>query len=398
MIELKGKHNTAKVMTDNIDDATIKQILEVCNDQTFKDSTLRIMPDCHAGIGSVIGTTMTIHDNVVPNLVGSDIGCGMTAAVIDIRPEDIRFEVLEDVIRKHIPNGADKQDANHLHAFTKQVRVDDLHADVEKEQVLDSIGTLGGGNHFIEVNRISDAQVMLVIHSGSRALGGRIAKQYQNQAYKEAVDNKADHRRIIDQLKREGREKEIEATLQALPKKKVQKELAAAYGDTMRNYLHDMRITQHFADVNRRAMIDTILRHMNWVSRDIFTTVHNYIDFDDMVLRKGAISAYKDERVLIPLNMEHGSIIGRGKGNPDWNYSGPHGAGRIYSRSKAKENITLEAFEKSMADVWTKSVHASTIDESSFAYKPPEDILRYVEPAVDVDNVLPPLYNFKASE
>ena len=251
------------------------------------------------------------------------------------------------------------------------------------------------GNHFIELNEWGD-KVALVIHSGSRHLGKQIADYYQNRAYDELMEKFQERKQLIEKLKQEGREEEIEALEKSLPKESIAKDLAYLEGDAFREYLHDMKIAQYFALVNRKAMIQTIAEHMGWRIIDHFTTIHNYIDMEHMILRKGAISAQKDERVIIPMNMRDGSIIAIGKGNPDWNYSAPHGAGRLMSRRQAKKKLSMKEFKKEMKHVWSTSVIPGTLDESPMAYKPMHEILKHIKDTVTIERMIRPLYNFKA--
>lgn len=394
MIELKGKFNTAKVYTDNIDSETIGQVIELCNQEFAKDSIIRIMPDTHAGKGCVIGTTMTIKDKVVPNLVGVDIGCGMFT--VKLAEETIDFEKLDKVIREHIPCGFNTRE--HKHSFNKYINLDNLKCFeyIDKTRAKLSIGTLGGGNHFIEINKDKNNDLYLVIHSGSRNLGNQVAKHYQNLAIKDHSVDKKIKEELIAKLKKERREKDIEKEIRKLPTKTFNKDLAYLEGENFLNYIHDMQITQTYAKLNREAIAQVILEKMKLESVETFTTVHNYIS-EDMILRKGSISAKEGEKVLIPINMRDGSIVAIGKGNPDWNYSAPHGAGRILSRGKAKETLSLDEFKEEMKEVWTTSVGQRTLDESPMAYKPIEEIIENINDAVEVIEIIRPLYNFKAN-
>ncbi|MCL2559638.1 MAG: RtcB family protein [Turicibacter sp.] len=366
MLELKGAHNEAKVFTDNIDDKTIAQIVELCNEAFTVGSKIRIMPDTHVGKGSVIGTTMTITDKIVPNLVGVDVGCGMSVAKLNVQSHKIDFKALDKVIRTHVPSGFNVR--KKAHPYAKQIDWSAIVTEVDVERAKKSIGTLGGGNHFIEVNKGSDGAVYLVIHSGSRNLGKQIAENYQKRAYEELV-------------KKSG---------------SANKHLAYLEGQGFDDYLNDMNIAQKFAALNRKAMIAEITTQRGWDITDEWESIHNFIDTPHMILRKGATSAQKGERLLIPINMRDGSIIAVGKGNLDWNFSAPHGAGRVMSRSKAKNTVKFEDFQASMRDVWTTSVHKSTIDESPFVYKPMEEIVANIGETVEIMDVIKPLYNFKA--
>lgn len=368
MIEIKGKYNTAKVFTDNIDSGAIDQIVELCNQEFVKDSIIRIMPDAHAGAGCTIGTTMTISDKVVPNLVGVDIGCGMET--IKLKQREVDFKKLDRIIYNNIPSGFDIRKKQH-----KYVEYTDLnnlacknHVNIERARL--SIGTLGGGNHFIEVNRDKNGALYLVVHSGSRHLGKQVAEYYQKLGYKELMDFKV----------------------------KINKHLAYVQGENYNNYLNDMKIVQQYAVYNRKAIVDEILSRMGLEIEEQFTTIHNYIDLDNMILRKGAISARKGERVLIPINMRDGSLICIGKGNKDWNYSAPHGAGRLMSRRKAKETISLKEFEESMKGIYTTTVNRETLDECALAYKPMDEIINNIQDTVEIIDIIRPVYNFKAAE
>lgn len=274
---------------------------------------------------------------------------------------------------------------------------DGVRAPFTLQRAQKSIGTLGGGNHFIELNEDDKGNVYIVIHSGSRNLGKQIAEYYQNFAYEQLIDVTSMKDEIIKRLTEEGRAKEIQETLRGIQKPKIRKELAYLEGQGFKDYMNDMNIAQKYAGLNRKAMIDEIVTKMDWKVTDQFTTIHNYIDIENMILRKGAISAQKDERVIIPINMRDGSIIAFGKGNPDWNFSGPHGAGRIMSRKKAKELLSLEDFQNTMTEVWTTSVAESTIDEAPMVYKPMNEIIENTKETIDIKHIIKPLYNFKAN-
>jgi len=396
MMELNGKHNTAKVFTDNVDELTISQVIGMLNEPFTKGSKIRIMPDTHAGKGSVIGTTMTITDKVVPNLVGVDIGCGMLCTELDIKKEDIDFELLDKVIRKHVPSGMSIRSKKHV--LADGIRFDDVRAPFNLERAEKSVGTLGGGNHFIELNEGSDGKIYLVIHSGSRHLGKQIAEYYQDLAFKSLSNQLDDITKAIEELKKQGRQNEISSVIAQMKKERpvINKALAYVTGKNMDDYLNDISIAQDYAFANRITMATVIMNEMTWYENDWFDTIHNYIDLENMILRKGAISAQKDEVVIIPMNMRDGSIIAVGKGNPDWNYSAPHGAGRIMSRSKAKEQVKLKDFVDTMKGVWSTSVVESTLDESPFAYKPMQEIIDNIEDTVYIKDIIKPLYNFKA--
>ncbi|MED3379602.1 RtcB family protein [Bacillus tropicus] len=395
MLNLRGKYNEAKVFTNNVDETATGQIIDLCNQEFVKDSQIRIMPDTHAGAGCTIGTTMTIQDKIVPNLVGVDIGCGMEVVVIDKKKEEINFDCLDETIRKFVPSGFRIRDKEHR--FSKMIDFDGVRAPFTLQRAQKSIGTLGGGNHFVELNEDDKGNVYIVIHSGSRNLGKQIAEYYQNFAYEQLIDVTSMKDEIIKRLTEEGRAKEIQETLRGIQKPNIRKELAYLEGQGFKDYMNDMNIAQKYAALNRKAMIDEIVTKMDWKITDQFTTIHNYIDIENMILRKGAISAQKDERVIIPINMRDGSIIAFGKGNPDWNFSGPHGAGRIMSRKKAKESLSLEEFQNTMKEVWTTSVVESTIDEAPMVYKPMDEIIENTKETIDIKHIIKPLYNFKAN-
>ncbi|PFC82343.1 RNA-splicing ligase RtcB [Bacillus anthracis] len=395
MLKLQGKYNEAKVFTNNVDETATGQIIDLCNQEFVKDSQIRIMPDTHAGAGCTIGTTMTIQDKIVPNLVGVDIGCGMEVVVIDKKKEEINFDYLDETIRKFVPSGFRIRDKEHR--FSKMIDFDGVRAPFTLQRAQKSIGTLGGGNHFVELNEDDKGNVYIVIHSGSRNLGKQIAEYYQNFAYEQLIDVTSMKDEIIKRLTEEGRAKEIQETLRGIQKPNIRKELAYLEGQGFKDYMNDMNIAQKYAALNRKAMIDEIVTKMDWKIIDQFTTIHNYIDIENMILRKGAISAQKNERVIIPINMRDGSIIAFGKGNPDWNFSGPHGAGRIMSRKKAKKLLNLEDFQNTMTEVWTTSVVESTIDEAPMVYKPMDEIIENTKETIDIKHIIKPLYNFKAN-
>ncbi len=396
MLEIQGKYNYAKVYTDKVEETAMAQILELCDQEFTKGTKIRVMPDTHAGAGCTIGTTMTITDKIVPNLVGVDIGCGMEVAVIDKNKTEVNFDQLDEVIRKHIPSGFSTRESSQFHPYSKRVDFRNVVAPFNLKRAKSSVGTLGGGNHFVELNEMDD-KIVLVIHSGSRNLGKQIAEHYQNLAYNELLCLHQERQGLIDELKAEGRESEIEETLNALKRPYVKKDLAYLQGKSFEHYMNDMKIAQHYALLNRKAMVEEITSRMRWNIAESFTTIHNYIDMEQMILRKGAISARKDEKVIIPMNMRDGSIIAIGKGNKDWNESAPHGAGRLMSRTKAKELVSLEQFKDVMKDVWTTSVNESTLDESPMAYKPMEDIVKHTDDTIEIVQVIKPLYNFKAN-
>lgn len=367
MIIIEGKYNTAKVFVDEIEEGARLQIKTMLDQPFVENSKIRVMPDVHAGAGSTIGTTMTIRDKVVPNLVGVDIGCGMLTSKIKVRKID--FSTLDTVIHCKIPSGFSIR--NKAHEYVKYVDVNKLkiRRNGKNDKKLNikraerSIGTLGGGNHFIEINQDENNDLYLVIHTGSRNIGNQVASLYQREAMKMTPHQP--------------------------------KSLAYLEGEKYSDYLHDMKIMQEYAVYNRLAIRDIIVESMGWEIIDEFTTIHNYVDLKNMILRKGAVSAQKGEKILIPLNMRDGSLIAIGKGNPDWNYSAPHGAGRVLSRTEAKRVLSLENFKKSMSQVYSTSINKQTIDESPEAYKDKSIVTDNIHDSAEIIAHLKPLYNFK---
>lgn len=403
MINLNGKYNEAKVFTDNIDSKAISQIIELCNQEIYKDSKIRIMPDVHAGTGCTIGTTMTIKDRVCCNLVGVDIGCGMLT--VKLGNINIDFEELDNIIRLEVPSGMNVFDSvlksKEKYIFDEILSKLKCKNYINVDRAIKSVGTLGGGNHFIEIDQDSEGCKYLIIHTGSRYLGKQVATYYQELAYKKLSNNREKKLEIIEKLTREGKQKDIEKELKKIPNSKISKQLAYVEGEDFNNYINDMKLVQKYAEINRNEIAKVIIDHLitNNINFKIesFQTIHNYIDTDNMILRKGSISAQKNEKVLIPLNMRDGCIIGKGKGNSEWNYSAPHGAGRILSRGRAKELISLEEFKDSMKNIWSTSVCESTIDESPMSYKPIEDILDNIGDSIEIIDIIKPIYNFKAN-
>lgn len=398
MIELKGKYNTAKVFTNNIDDATIDQIITLLNQPFAADSKIRIMPDCHAGAGCVIGTTMTIKDKIVPNLTGVDIGCGMLCADIGKR-EDINLEKLDNFIHENIPSGCEVFDSERKFDNIQNLKCKNF---INVNRALCSIGTLGGGNHFIEADKDDKDNIYIVIHSGSRYLGKQIAKHYQNLAVKNLrkSDNNEKIKAVIEKLKSEGRQLEISEAIKKIKENepKIPKELSYIENDDFKNYFYDLDIAQAYAYQNRDAMFEAIIKFLNIPISEvkIFQTIHNYVDTKRKILRKGSVSAQAGEKIIIPMNMRDGSLICLGKGNPDWNYSAPHGAGRIMSRSEAKKNIRMEDYNKSMSGIYTTSVNELTIDESPMVYKNEDEIVKNIQDTATIIKTIKPIYNFKA--
>lgn len=394
-----GKYNKAKIYTDVIEDTAKKQIAALCNDPAFKDTKIRIMPDVHAGAGCTIGTTMTIKDKIVPNMVGVDIGCGMELAKLKERVID--FKALDELIRSKIPAGMTSRKT--VHPYASQIDLKQLrcYAHINASLAHHSIGTLGGGNHFIEVDEDDEDSKYLVIHSGSRHLGLEVAGYYQTAAYKNLCNAQAGQiTKAINKLKKAGKTHKIQSTIAKLKEKQspINPDTAYAYGQLFDDYIHDMKIIQQFATINRKAMMHEIVTGLNLTVIDGFTTIHNYVDTDEMILRKGAVSAKKGKRLLIPLNMRDGSLICIGKGNADWNESAPHGAGRLISRAKAFATLSMEEFKREMSGIYSTSICKQTLDESPMAYNGIDDILDNITPTVSVVKRILPVYNFKASE
>ncbi len=400
MVQIEGLHNTAVCYTPELEPAAAAQIKAVCDQDFFADSKIRIMPDVHAGMGCTIGTTMNITDKVVPGMVGVDIGCGMETVRLSER--EIDFDKLDALIRKEIPCGREIRDTHH--PLNEQIDLDQLRCApyVGLPRARRSIGTLGGGNHFIEVDRGTDGALYLVVHSGSRNLGKQVCEYYQDQG-RRALWGGARHQidEVIAKLKAEGREREIQPTVNRLRKEHkitVPRDLAYVEGRLFDDYIHDMRITQRFAVLNRKAMTDVILRGMGLTAAEEFTTIHNYIDTDSMILRKGAVSAKAGEKLLIPINMRDGSLICVGRGNEDWNCSAPHGAGRLMSRKAAFASLSMEEYKAEMEGIYSTCVVADTLDESPMAYKTMDEIISQIGPTAEIMERIRPVYNFKAAE
>ena len=399
MFEIKGKVNTAICYATVVEDEAIEQIRRMCDFDFTEGSRVRIMPDVHAGKGCTIGTTMTVHGKAVPNVVGVDIGCGMYT--VKLAEKDIDLAKVDEACHT-IPSGQNVWPGR-IEAFDfTQLR---CYRELKEMSWLKrSLGTLGGGNHFIEVEEGADGTKYLVIHSGSRNLGKQVAEFYQalatdlNRGKEEYLKAR---KAIIETYKAQGRKQEIQQALKDLQWVKrdatIPDDLCYVYGEYFDDYLHDVDICQKFAVRNRELMAEVILERAGLTKVDAFHTIHNYIDVDEMILRKGAIAAHEGELVLIPINMRDGSILARGKGNPEWNYSAPHGAGRIMSRSKAKESLDMDAYKASMAGIYTTSVNEATLNEAPMAYKSIDDILGVVTESVDVIEILKPIFNFKAS-
>lgn len=397
-----------KIFTNNIEDKAKEQINLLLEQEAFKDCKVRIMPDVHAGAGCVIGFTGNLGDKVIPNIVGVDIGCGMLCVALG--NIDLDLEELDNIIRQYVPSGFEVHNERKV-KFDKLQELKCYRNLRDTKRLERSIGTLGGGNHFIEIDVDEDNNKYLVIHTGSRNLGKQVAEYYQELANQLCNYNIGEYKdkqqELINTYKEQGRKQEIQSALEELRKEyqvnknKIPKDLAYLEGQYREDYLHDMKICQEFAVLNRKHMAIEIMIHLGCALSfpgNNFETIHNYISFEDNIVRKGAISARKGEKVLIPMNMRDGCIIGIGKGNDDWNYSAPHGAGRIMSRNQAKETLNIDDYKESMKDIYTTSVNEETIDEAPMVYKPMQEIIDCIGDTVEIVKIIKPIYNFKASE
>ncbi len=400
MFEIKGKVNTAVCYATVVEDEAIEQIRRICDYTMSEGSQIRIMPDVHYGKGCTIGTTMTIKDKAVPNVVGVDIGCGMYT--VNLGHQDIDFEKFDEVAH-FIPHGNDVWSGRQMKFDLSRL---ECYRELKDSKRLErSIGTLGGGNHFIEIDIASDGTKYLVIHSGSRNLGTQVAGIYQQLAIdlNKGIEPYLEAReKLIRTYKEQGRRQEIKSALEQIKwepqEMTIPMDLCYVYGKYLDQYLHDVEICQEFARLNREKMAEILLEKTGLTGTDGFHTIHNYIDTKEMILRKGAIAAHKGEKVLIPINMRDGSVLAVGKENPEWNYSAPHGAGRIMSRSKAKSTLSLEEYKQTMEGIYTTCVGDATLDEAPMAYKSLEDIIDVIRDSVDIIEVMKPLYNFKSDK
>lgn len=400
VLEIKGKVNTALCYAKIVEDEAIEQIRRMCDYAMTEGSRIRIMPDVHSGKGCTIGTTMTITDKAVPNVVGVDIGCGMYT--VKLGKIDIDFAKVDEVAH-FIPSGREVWEGRQEKFDLTQLR---CYRDLkDSKRLVRSLGTLGGGNHFIEIDEASDGTKYLIIHSGSRNLGKQVAEIYQrlairlNRGYGDYLEKRDE---IIRTYKEQGRKNEIQAALKELhwqvyeSETSMPEDLCFLTGKYLDDYLHDVEICQAFARRNREKMAEIILERTGMTCHEAFHTIHNYIDTREMILRKGAIAAHQGEKVLIPINMRDGSVLAVGKGNPEWNFSAPHGAGRLMSRTKAKNSLSLEEYRRTMEGIYTTSVNEDTLDEAPMAYKSLDDIIDVIRASVDVIDVMRPIYNFKA--
>lgn len=394
-MKIEGKYATVDVYASVVDDTTKEQIKELLDQKFVQNCNIKVMADCHAGKGCVIGTTMKITDTVVPSLVGVDIGCGMLC--VNLGKKEIDLIKLDRFIRKKIPSGNDvyKEIQESTTGITKIKCYESLR---NKTHLHSSIGTLGGGNHFIEIDKDDDNNLYLVIHTGSRNIGKQVCEYYEDKGYSDKL--KSTSRSLINRYKKLKKDIYIQEGLDKLKIKYTNKKsLIPLKGKLFNDYMHDMQICQDYASENREIIASKILEFLGYKLDDFnyFHTIHNYINMTDYILRKGSISAYEGETVLIPINMKDGAIIARGKSNSNYNYSAPHGAGRLMSRREAQDNITLEEFKKSMEGIYSTSVQQDTIDESPFAYKSIDDIIPNILPTVDIIKIIKPIYNYKHS-
>ena len=385
-----------KIFAKTCEEQARKQIDRMANCEAYKNRMIRIMPDVHAGKGCTIGTCISIHDKVVPNTVGVDIGCGML--VVYLGRIDIDLNKLDRIINEKIPCGFNVNSTMSRKGYEwfEQLRYSTAVKSEERDYIGRSIGTLGGGNHFIEVDKDDDDSKYLVIHSGSRNFGVKVCEKWQNIAIEEERKKKDPRNELIARLKAEHKEKLIQQELRKLPKQAFDEELAYVPTRLVGGYIRDMEMAQRYAEDNRTEMATIICRSMDWQPVDMFTSVHNYIDTKKMIIRKGACSAEEGERLIIPMNMRDGSLICVGKGNPDWLFSAPHGAGRLMSRKQAFDTLDLKEYRQEMSGIYSSSVCEETIDESPMAYKPMQEIIDCIEPTVEVKKIIKPIYNFKA--
>ena len=402
MFEIKGKVATAVCYAKVVEDEAIEQIRRMCDYALTEGSRVRIMPDVHAGKGCTIGTTMTVTDKACPNIVGVDIGCGMYTVKLDTK--EIDFKAV-DAACHYIPSGMNVWEGRVEHFDLTGLKCCRSLRDTKRLER--SLGTLGGGNHFIEVDRAADGTCYLVIHSGSRNLGKQVAEIYQQLAIDLHMGKDEyfqQREEIIRSYKEEGRRGEIQTALKALEREFTTQEMDAPkdicwlWGTYLEDYLHDVEICQRFARRSREKMAEIILERTGMKALEAFHTIHNYIDTEEMILRKGAIAAHAGEKVLIPINMRDGSVLAIGKGNPEWNWSAPHGAGRIMSRTAAKQTLSMAEYKEAMAGIFTTSVSPETLDEAPMAYKSLDDIIDVIRDSVDIIDVMKPIFNFKASD
>lgn len=393
MIELHGKRNSAIIFAEKIDKETKTQLAALLREEAFADSKIRIMPDAHTGKNAVVGTTMTLNGRIIPGVLGVDIGCGVE--VVFLREKDVDLEKLDQVVHSLVPCGAKIHDT----PISADFDFNELYCRsvINAGRAKRSIGTLGGGNHFIELDRDFDGGLVLLIHSGSRQVGSDAANYYQELAYSDACKKLRKEARKTDYGYRSEQELYCKAMRrESKSKLKVTRQTAVLKGALFGQYLHDVAVIQEYADLNRRTIAKIILSALDLHEKERFSCVHNYVDTESMILRKGAISARANERVIIPLNMRDGAIIGVGKGNPEWNFSAPHGAGRACSRTEAKYAYTVEEYRREMSGIYTTTANEGSLDECPMAYKPPETILHSITDTVKTERIIRPIYNFKS--
>ncbi len=407
-MKIKGQYNEAKIFTDNMEETAIEQIKNLLNHPAFSDTKIRIMPDVHAGAGCVIGFTSTLKNRVVPNLIGVDIGCGVRA--VNIGKVNIDFADLDRFIKEKIPFGRKRNKHKDTIPEELEKRICEVSRKIgiNPEEQLKGAGSLGGGNHFIEVNQSKTGDMYITIHSGSRNFGKQVCDYHQKKAVAYCEKKKKEITGRLNaetgKLKKEGLEKQIGAVYEKYREEikiyTVEKKVAFLEGEDAEEYIEDLKTAQEYADINRKIMLERIRAFLGAEVKEIVNSVHNYIDFSSTIpiARKGAISSKEGELVIIPLNMRDGVIVGRGKGNDEWNNSAPHGAGRTMSRTKAKEGISMADFRETMKNVWSSCINKDTLDESPFAYKPAEEILNSIGETIEIIDVIKPVYNFKAAE
>lgn len=397
MIEVNGKYTDAKIYTNQPQQAAIEQIDELVNQSFMAGTKVRIMPDYHAGKGCVIGTTIALNDRVVPNLVGVDVGCGVLVSEIGTGSMD--FNALDTAIRHYVPSGNDIHESPVTSRQFEQFHNENFMATgLQNDYTNRSLGTLGGGNHFIELAKDEAGVHYLLIHTGSRYVGAKVANWHQKRAFETL--RREDLTEKIAEFKQAGKQQEIQAMIQSYKQDNplIPKDLAYLEGELFHDYIADMKLAQRFAHENRLQIAKTIAEQMKWAYASQFDSVHNYIDTDAMILRKGAVRAAKGEQLVIPMNMRDGSFICIGKGNAEWNESAPHGAGRIYSRTAAMKNLSMDDFKETMSGIWTTSVSEETLDEAPMAYKPMQEIIEQIGETVTIQKHIKPVYNFKASD
>lgn len=397
MIEVNGKYTDAKIYTNQPQQAAIEQIDELVNQSFMAGTKVRIMPDYHAGKGCVIGTTIALNDRVVPNLVGVDVGCGVLVSEIGTGSMD--FNALDTAIRHYVPSGNDIHESPVTSRQFEQFHNENFMATgLQNDYTNRSLGTLGGGNHFIELAKDEADVHYLLIHTGSRYVGAKVANWHQKRAFETL--RREDLTEKIAEFKQAGKQQEIQAMIQSYKQDNplIPKDLAYLEGELFHDYIADMKLAQRFAHENRLQIAKTIAEQMKWAYASQFDSVHNYIDTDAMILRKGAVRAAKGEQLVIPMNMRDGSFICIGKGNAEWNESAPHGAGRIYSRTAAMKNLSMDDFKETMSGIWTTSVSEETLDEAPMAYKPMQEIIEQIGETVTIQKHIKPVYNFKASD